>query len=971
MSHRKCTPETVQLPAKLGRELSALVDRTGRAGRKEVNPSYAPWSNRVNTRRLIHDFGASDMNTMNSNKKAKIVKDIEVNIELKNNEDCNLKNKLEITTQKKVRVDFIVNNNKKTTQVLDISIKAGDIEITDLPSYAVKTEVKTEEEDDEDTFHENENNNNNNDSSNDNMITQKNDSDCESITSLNNLHNQIDKACAKTNNEIDLDNNEIDLDNPIGKDVILKNNSNDEDNNYNSNEDYNTNSDVVNNYSLVDLSLLSNAISMKVHCKECYEYNGQVDTTVFLDFSTVGIATNVSLRCCNGHKTVVQSCFKENDSGKFLTQQKRTLRRYSTNHHVVLGMLVNGLGFTGLATFIGSLGLSNVGLRCTGSSLAWRLIETEVDVALIEVAKEVCNENIALEIAATKKQYPENKLSVTGHYPLAVSLDSGWQKRSSGSRYDSNSSHCLIVGGVSKRVLGFKVYSKVCAKCDYNNGKTKGGDEGNQTVDEDDNRSSRSRDSVFSIYSDKEEEEANKILINISEKDKVAKQKHEYKNITNHYSPEPHPNCPKNFIGSSKAMEPWGAVALVTTLFRTSCAWAATIITDDDSTTRAALHHCFADKLEKGIWKSKQECWPKVNNKYSNDTGKLPLDVPEPLHFLADPSHRKKVYGKSMYKIAIDTTIKGFSKNDAKNLKSNFGYAQAQYRGEEMHKFQERFTAAIDHTFNKHDLCDSKWCKFKNNQKKIDEFGAIKYKDVSYDCYAIVKEAHDKLTTKEKLLQIHHPYNTQQNESLNRAVAKQAPKNITYCKSMSLKGRVAFVVAVSGIGYECTIERVCEKLNIELPTSIAKAWKDFDKKKNYKRTYDNKPIVKRKRTEAIIKAMKKQRLEENNSKKKGYNYGAGIALLPDIVHGGNKNDNSIKVVSDEKKSIKKDCICGSNTHQRTTSKKCKFYKVKQNAKDFLQECVVVTTSATLVENNSTNVLHLEDNTEKNKEDQNS
>lgn len=59
MSHRKCTPETIVLPAtKLPRELAALIDRTGSAGRLEKNPSCAPWTNRVNTRRLIDDFGS-------------------------------------------------------------------------------------------------------------------------------------------------------------------------------------------------------------------------------------------------------------------------------------------------------------------------------------------------------------------------------------------------------------------------------------------------------------------------------------------------------------------------------------------------------------------------------------------------------------------------------------------------------------------------------------------------------------------------------------------------------------------------------------------------------------------------------------------------------------------------------------------------------------------------------------------------
>ena len=42
----------------------------------------------------------------------------------------------------------------------------------------------------------------------------------------------------------------------------------------------------------------------------------------------------------------------------------------------------------------------------------------------------------------------------------------GWQKRSSGRRYDSSSEHAFIIGGRRKGIIGMVLYSKACRKCD-------------------------------------------------------------------------------------------------------------------------------------------------------------------------------------------------------------------------------------------------------------------------------------------------------------------------------------------------------------------------------------------------------------------------------------------------------------------------------------------------------------------------
>lgn len=223
---------------------------------------------------------------------------------------------------------------------------------------------------------------------------------------------------------------------------------------------------------------------------------------------------------------------------------------------------------------------------------------------------------------------------------------------------------------------------------------------------------------------------------------------------------------------------------------------------------------------------------------------------------------------------------------------------------------------------------------------------------------------HDKLTTVEKLEQVHHRFNTQKNESLNRSVAKQAPKTITFCKSNSLKGRVAFVVCVASIGYEKTVERLCTKLQIEYPTTIRQTWKELDYRKDFKRKYGNTPVVKRRRTRVSRESMKQQRLEENTSKKEGYYYKTGVALadVDEELELSKRDDDNRKVgVGDEKvsRNVNKSCACGSITHRRTSSHKCTIWLQKNSV---TTQCVGLQVKET-VQVQSTDVQQLEGNSE--------
>ena len=120
-------------------------------------------------------------------------------------------------------------------------------------------------------------------------------------------------------------------------------------------------------------------------------------------------------------------------------------------------------------------------------------------------------------VCSNRQQQKKNNNKVK----LTVTYNMGWQKTSSGKRYDSSSGHAFIIGAKSKGIIGIALYSKACRKCDA---------------------------------AEKRGEEA---------------EEHE---------------CPKNFEGSSKSMEASAILNMVEDSFYNCFFIIYVIVSDDDST---------------------------------------------------------------------------------------------------------------------------------------------------------------------------------------------------------------------------------------------------------------------------------------------------------------------------------------------------------------------------------------------------
>jgi hypothetical protein len=68
--------------------------------------------------------------------------------------------------------------------------------------------------------------------------------------------------------------------------------------------------------------------------------------------------------------------------------------------------------------------------------------------------------------------------------------------------------------------------------------------------------------------------------------------------------------------------------------------------------------------------------------------------------------------------------------------------------------------------------------------------------------YREVMEIHKWFSTRTILEMIHHPFNSQKIKALNKRVTKVAPKDKTFCGSMALHERVAWVTISDSLGQE-------------------------------------------------------------------------------------------------------------------------------------------------------------------------
>jgi hypothetical protein len=177
-------------------------------------------------------------------------------------------------------------------------------------------------------------------------------------------------------------------------------------------------------------------------------------------------------------------------------------------------------------------------------------------------------------------------------------------------------------------------------------------------------------------------------------------------------------DCVHNFSGTSKSMEVHALKDIMVRSFAVNNFQIKTIICDDDTTMTSNIKWPLKYK-QKNIEGFEWPLTPSGSTKIKC-CGILPTDLCEPT-FLDDPSHRKKVIGKHLYKLAnANKSVSLVDKNLAGKISSDWGYMLHRIStldpNKDWEKIKRKAEAVLDHRFNSHVKC-GKWCH--NKQAKL------------------------------------------------------------------------------------------------------------------------------------------------------------------------------------------------------------------------------------------------------------
>eukprot|EP00978_Attheya_sp_CCMP212_P000038 scaffold106_cov71-Attheya_sp.AAC.1 len=359
----------------------------------------------------------------------------------------------------------------------------------------------------------------------------------------------------------------------------------------------------------------------------------QLYSPVKIEEVTVGISTGLHVSCACNHTDHRYSNhhfeIEPVKANKYFDKKKEWKRSahvsnhwFEMNNKFVMAVQATGGGGSDAQKILGIMDLPGSSTFASKFST----METELGQTQRMVATESMLEALNEEIKATIEknqdvygmsydEYTKMSLFDKPIIKLTVCFDMGWQKRSSGHRYDSLSGHAFLVGAYTKKVIACTVFSKVCSKC-----------------------TRAKKDMKEAIF-------------------------HE---------------CPKNFDGSSKAMESEAILKMTKDAINEGYA-IEFIVADDDSTMKSILRYSWDELISAG--KMRKEDYPRYENGgKKKDYGRLPLNYLLP-HFLADPGHRQKCVAKPIFGLAKASAAKSEATMvDALRIKKYWGYMIKQNR---------------------------------------------------------------------------------------------------------------------------------------------------------------------------------------------------------------------------------------------------------------------------------------------------
>jgi hypothetical protein len=458
---------------------------------------------------------------------------------------------------------------------------------------------------------------------------------------------------------------------------------------------------------------------------------------------------------------------------------------------------------------------------------------------------------------------------------LTLMMDGGWDQRASGKAYNSASGRHVSIGGRTNKVCALVYYSKRCSKCE------KG---------------------LF-------------------------------------HTPILCAN-PDKYDKSSRAMESLGAVETVLEIWKSSSkAYVATIVTDEDSTTRSKLSHSMADLVSAGRMAEEERRYkPKIAGRLGSkkdDHGMLPLAHPT-IEKLSDPIHYVKNYKSELYVwVNASKTKSQTCKADAMRLSRNLAYMLAQYkRGTEnctLEKFERAAKASFQHHWNDHQFCGS-WCQARDWNEEEKEKNKNKFRDKEKNPkeYQQQLEIQMKFTETDRMKRVFHEWSTNKTEQIHSLVTNVfLPKRSYYCRTICGRARTYLAVSIDSLGYLEYNKRLYLELGLELSCIAAGFYNQQDQRRNMDQVYANTPARRKLRAQQRLENINKEWLKEVIDRRSGNTYRSAMTA-PTVVATETHSDTPVVDGSMSKERDRPFCrACKNYGHQRRSSRLCPKNKLSK------------------------------------------
>ena len=251
----------------------------------------------------------------------------------------------------------------------------------------------------------------------------------------------------------------------------------------------------------------------------------------------------------------------------------------------------------------------------------------------------------------------------------------------------------------------------------------------------------------------------------------------------------------------------------------------------------------------------------------------------------------------------------GCQEIDVLRVSTNFKYFIRQLTIIPEEEWTDSAEAVVDHHFDVHTNCGA-FCKRKEESEDIRKSNNKFYRDMNKDAalYKALKEIISKYTTRERLSEVAHDFDTNANESMNNLIAWIAPKNKFYSGSNSLTTRIGVAICIPDAWLLWFLYYSVWEIRHRRDSWNVVLARAEDKRHEKKKSLAKDLSTKRKRKTLHYEKVRVKTIEARKDMERGTGYYKGAAIEPELTE---------QQQEPRQKKARVACKCGYWSHQRT------------------------------------------------------